>query len=108
MSKLAVSPVEVPSAVDWRSGLCGTCIHRDTCALRSRNTAPVVFCEEFTPVEPGAQSFSAGFGPRLRPVPAPSTDRASEWIGLCKSCANRHHCTLRKPFGGVWHCEEFA
>lgn len=104
----ATARVEPPSAIDWDQGLCTTCIHRETCHLRSRSSAPVVFCEEFTPVKPDARTPAAGVGPHLRPVPPPSSERPSEWIGLCKNCANRHHCTLRKPLGGVWHCEEFA
>lgn len=108
MSKAAVSPIETPPTVDWDQGLCTTCVHRDACGLRSRNAAPVVFCEEFTPVETGSSPSAPGLGHRLRTVPPPQPARAAEWIGLCKSCNNRHHCTLRKPPGGVWHCEEFA
>lgn len=108
MHKAAVSPIGAPSTVDRDQGLCITCVHRETCGLRSRNATPVIFCEEFTPVAAGAVSSSAGLGHRLRTVAPPQPTREPEWIGLCKSCANRHHCTLRKPLGGVWHCEEFA
>lgn len=108
MRKVPVSRVEPPLTVDWDQGLCTTCIHRETCGLRSRSLTPVIFCEEFSPVEGGRQAATTGFTPRLRRMPPTPPARAAEWIGLCKSCANRHHCTLRKPLGGVWHCEEFA
>ncbi|HDI61009.1 MAG TPA: hypothetical protein ENF48_11775 [Desulfobacteraceae bacterium] len=107
MGKAAASRFEPAPTVGWDRGLCATCIHQDTCGLRSRQAAPVVFCEEFTPTAPGSRTAPAA--PRLRPVASPPSGQAAEeWIGLCKSCANHHHCTLRKPIGGVWHCEEFA
>jgi len=28
--------------------------------------------------------------------------------GLCVNCDHRDVCTLRKPEGGVWRCEEYA
>jgi hypothetical protein len=27
--------------------------------------------------------------------------------GLCVNCAERRNCTLPRPEGGVWHCEEY-
>jgi hypothetical protein len=109
MKQLAFSEqVEIPGA-DLASGLCVTCLYRPACGLRPRTDEPVVFCEEFCPLESSGPMTLKFDTKHLRPVAV--TDRMPEsnpWIGLCKSCANRHRCTLRKPAGGVWHCEEFA
>jgi len=109
MTRPALSiPVDTP-ALEPDSGLCSTCIHRETCGFGSHNDEPVLFCEEFTPIETSGRKSIAIIAKRLRPVLAPDLDEESdEWIGLCKSCANRQRCILRKPVGGVWHCEEFA
>jgi len=101
---LAQTPIFAPHA-----GLCETCTYQDACGLRPDFDPPVVFCEEFCPDETGQRRKLAAV--RLQSVAAPDPDlelESVEMIGLCKSCANRNRCTLRKPAGGVWHCEEFA
>jgi hypothetical protein len=27
--------------------------------------------------------------------------------GLCANCEKRQTCTLQRPEGGVWHCDEY-
>jgi hypothetical protein len=47
------------------------------------------------------------------PIPAagdlrgdpPNGDEALK--GLCAHCDKRETCTLPKPEGGVWHCDEY-
>jgi len=29
-------------------------------------------------------------------------------LGLCKNCEKRKTCTIPKPEGGVWRCEEYS
>lgn len=84
------------------AGLCGTCNYVDTCTLRARQASPVLYCEEFDvrgpvielPVRAPAATLDEPFGPRA--------------AGLCVNCAHRATCTLPRPEGGVWHCEEYA
>ncbi len=85
------------------SGLCETCMYQQDCSLRSVLEPSVMFCEEFSPEETKRRPALAAVG-----FPSPAAPEPVELIGLCKNCANRAHCTLRKPVGGVWHCEEFA
>ena len=50
---------------------------------------------------------------RTRPQPIKecknfvSYKSSPEILGLCVNCENRDTCKLRKPEGGVWHCEEY-
>jgi len=43
----------------------------------------------------------------------PTTDKPEknrddgEIVDLCATCVKRDTCTLPKPEGGVWHCEEY-
>jgi hypothetical protein len=30
-----------------------------------------------------------------------------EFKGLCRDCKERLTCTVPKPVGGIWHCEEY-
>lgn len=32
---------------------------------------------------------------------------SDQYKGLCRNCKKRKGCTLPKPEGGVWHCEEY-
>ncbi len=31
----------------------------------------------------------------------------SELKGLCRNCENRYICIIKKPEGGVWHCDNY-
>ncbi len=33
--------------------------------------------------------------------------KTTELAGLCVTCDERHHCTIKKPHGGVWYCDEY-
>ena len=81
--------------------LCSTCIHAEACRGRSTSDNPILFCEEFE-VLVGQTDGQASvvFGRTRR--------RASRKpIGLCLNCDNAATCTIPRPDGGIWHCQEY-
>ena len=95
-------PESPPSSLPYRD-LCSTCNHAEACGSRSTPERPILFCEWFDVFIPA---------PTPAPVAAPPERSASgqgafEHRGLCVNCENREDCTMAKPEGGVWHCEEY-
>ena len=80
-------------------GLCATCAHSPTCLYLKQATRPITQCEEFRVFSPQQQGDEKAEAPS---VPESSGDK-----GLCVNCENRDTCTLPRPEGGVWHCEEY-
>ena len=82
--------------------LCSTCSHETACGSRSTPERPILFCELFEVPAPV---------PTAAPVAAvperPARDQGVEHRGLCVNCDNRRECTMAKPAGGIWHCEEY-
>jgi hypothetical protein len=90
-------------------GLCSTCNHREVCTRRPGFRPPVLSCEEFDVTTPGGVEQStptAGAEPRRRGRQKTAEDSGRS--GLCSNCDNRNACSLPKPPGGVWHCEEYV
>ncbi len=59
------------------------------------------FCElfeVFAPPPPGTVAAAR------EPVGSQDT---GEYKGLCVNCENRNTCSVPRPEGGVWHCEEY-
>ena len=82
--------------------LCSTCNHAPACSNRGTPDSPMFFCEEFDAYVP--VTVDAG----SRPAPAGTAIRESQkHKGLCANCENRETCTMPRPEGGVWHCEEY-
>ena len=92
------------------SGICLGCRTVSTCTYLKDPRRPVLQCEDFE-----------GYGPRrvataVRDIFA-ATDLQSgsdadkkdskKHKGLCSICEDYDSCTLSKPEGGVWHCEEY-
>lgn len=88
------------------ASLCANCIHQQDCAYLAGTASPIQHCEMYV-CGPSAR-------PRLSLVQRGDGDAAYEVheaapsLGLCVNCENRGTCTLPKPLGGVWHCEEFC
>ena len=95
--------IDVDPELELDPGLCSTCIHADHCALRSNPYRAVYECEEFS-IGPAAKEPS-----RLRIVDPPGdrVEPVDGLRGLCVNCEHRDSCTLPRPAGGVWHCEEY-
>ena len=90
--------------------LCSTCSHAETCGNRSTPQRPIFFCEMFEVFAPPPAATAT----RLRRAataaaargPASQQD-AGHYKGLCVNCDSRNTCTLPRPEGGIWHCEEY-
>ena len=83
--------------------LCSNCDNAGSCEGRTRPRRPIFFCEEF-------MVFGAAPAPEPAPGTQPQTQQASGingHIGLCMNCESADTCTLPKPAGGIWHCEEY-
>lgn len=98
--------VEQEPVLELDQGICRTCIHASRCRLRSDPSRPIYHCEEFSA---GPSAENPG---RLRIVREPDDqtnagDEQEGLRGLCINCENRSTCTLPRPAGGVWHCEEY-
>ena len=83
--------------------LCSNCNHAEACGGRSSPRRPIFFCEEFDVFVP------VPISPPVRSLPTQPNKRQStnEHTGLCMNCDNAETCTLPKPEGGIWHCEEY-
>jgi hypothetical protein len=83
--------------------LCGSCTFGTACMNRGTRERPKLYCEQF--------DVESKETPAWEPsdvVADPSPTDAGESRGLCCNCENRNHCTITKPEGDVWHCEEYA
>lgn len=88
------------------TGLCSTCRHRAECTLRRPGDSPKLECEEHDVYDHAPTNWvrlAAGY--EAAPVHVPPTNGL---LGLCADCAHRDACTLPKPEGGVWRCEEYC
>ena len=79
--------------------LCSTCSQAKACGNRSTPERPILFCELFEVAVPVVAA-----NPRERPA---NRQDAAEHKGLCVNCESREDCTMVRPRGGVWHCEEY-
>jgi len=96
-------PVSPPPGRPYRD-LCSTCLHAEACGSRSSPERPILFCELFEVFVP-TQMAAPAAAPPERPA---GGQGAVEPKGLCVNCANRENCTMARPEGGVWHCEEYS
>ena len=82
--------------------LCSTCCHERTCGSPSTPERPILFCELFEVLAPAPTA-----SPAAAPPERPASGQGVEHRGLCVNCDNRHECTMARPEGGVWYCEEY-
>lgn len=94
--------VQGVSGAPVTGGVCVNCVHATTCRLSSSRTEPVWDCEEYRASGgPDAVAVKLNGGP-------PADYARARRLGLCVDCVHRECCTLPKPEGGVWHCEEYS
>lgn len=92
--ELVILEAEATSVPD----LCSTCAHVGDCVYARTGREPVLECEFFA--TEGALE--------VREAPAVETEAEPELLaGLCANCEHRADCSLPRPAGGVWHCEEY-
>lgn len=83
-----VMPKQSPSKF-----LCLNCIHASECGHHKNFCVRISYCKDY---EPHSKENSG------------KNSSDDKFIGLCKTCKNRLHCTLPKSEGGVWHCEHYC
>ena len=87
-------------------GLCSTCRNAASCTFPRDADTPVLRCEEFVSMELAAAGRPKHGAPTGLSGGGDDPDEA-RYLGLCRTCAARHTCTLPKPEGGVWDCQEY-
>jgi hypothetical protein len=90
--------------VDEFLDLCGICVSGPGCMNRGTRIKPKLFCEQFE-VELAPEPAWEDADPPARPE---NTIADGPLRGLCCNCDNRSHCTITKPEGDIWHCEEYC
>jgi hypothetical protein len=73
--------------------LCPTCLYFPDCTQRIEQQDVIRSCDRY--VEDPSH------------VQTTNEDIRGEFKGLCRYCTKRDNCTIFKPKGGVWHCEEY-
>jgi hypothetical protein len=90
----------IDDATNAAVDLCATCLHASDCVYATPDREPVLQCEFFE-IEGAANE--------VIDEPAKDVEEAPTGLaGLCVNCERRADCTLPRPAGGVWHCEEYA
>lgn len=77
-------------------GICAACRYGATCP--NHHGATVLQCEQFE---------GEACAPPAAPHCVTARPRAARAKGLCSVCWLLLSCTLPKPKGGVWQCEEY-
>lgn len=79
--------------------LCTNCMHREGCSICQARAAAIHYCEEYE-----AATLQGINWESQQPVAMPMPPIEA---GICVNCERRHTCTVEKPEGGIWHCEEY-
>ena len=79
-------------------GICSNCERLETCTYPS-TTSETWFCEEY--------SVARAPDAKAKPVDMHVDEVPEPKMGLCVNCEARGTCTLPKPVGGVWFCNEY-
>jgi hypothetical protein len=86
-------------------GICMTCDNDSSCMYSRENSEQVSQCEEFNN---GSHKEPKSTNKCYSQQKSSSNESDSDkYNGLCKNCENRKSCTLNKPEGGIWHCQEY-
>ncbi|GAB4310162.1 MAG: hypothetical protein Kow0090_23360 [Myxococcota bacterium] len=89
-------------------GLCQNCALLPRCGFAASATKRIDFCEEFcAESEQGEACIKMATESNLLRLAAPTPSHGEELLGLCKNCAKSGDCSLPKPKGGTWFCEEY-
>ena len=108
VAELTVKGRKKAMAHNPNPGICGQCIHAESCTYPRPDDRPVLACDEFEgyPMRAVARVSSIK---RTRSTASAETSEGviSLYRGLCSTCEKRSGCDFPKPEGGVWHCEEY-
>ena len=89
-------------------GICANCKNLQFCTYPKNQTRPIMQCEEFVGIEPERKQGKKVVSLRFYQAKTRSKGKElSKYKGLCRYCKNREFCTLPRPEGGVWICDEY-
>lgn len=80
-------------------GVCQNCMYNDNCALKTSDTIPVNYCNEY--------SLTNQKGFLKTPDLSNSLDLQNNYEGLCKSCDHVSSCSLKSIDRYVLNCEHY-
>ena len=86
------------------SGLCVTCNNGSFCVFRKKRGFDAIYCDTFDISSLNGKGRVAVIFDEIKSSVKKTN---GEVLGLCSNCENYDNCTLPKPDGGVWHCEEY-
>ena len=92
------------------SGICLCCKTVATCTYLKDPRRLVLQCEDFEGDEPRRVATAVkNILPANDPKSGSDVEKkdSRKPKGLCSICEDYGSCTLSKPEGGVWHCEEY-
>ncbi len=84
------------------SGLCINCLNAEECSYRVNHTRPIIFCEEFSCIDPSESKSNIA-----RVIPKIENSLNSSLKGLCSNCENSETCNLQRTDDIVINCEEY-
>ena len=93
------SEIRVNAATRFND-LCANCMQRDDCSICRARTSAIHYCEEYA-----AATLQGIQWDNRPPVASPKPPIEA---GICVNCEKRATCTVERPDGGIWHCEEYA
>jgi len=87
------------------SDLCSTCDDGFSCNHSKLHQNPVIQCEEFScaPTPSNKNDKES----KMSNTDSREKNNPNNYKGLCANCENSKTCTIDKPEGGIWHCEEY-
>ena len=80
--------------------LCTNCMQRDNCSICNARKSAIQYCEEYE-----AATLQGIQWDNRPPVASPKPPVEA---GICVNCEKRATCSVERPDGGIWHCEEYA
>jgi len=104
LAKKKISKINIPKV-----GLCAHCLNADECTYPKDPDRPTLFCDEYVGYEARPEPKVTNVTvTRTAAKPHAAESEEGTYRGLCRTCANREHCTFPRPEGGVWRCEEYV
>lgn len=79
------------------SEICQTCAKFSTCKRCVESKHRILSCDEFEKSKTNEDSNHLEI----------ENHEFTRDKGLCTNCTKRTYCTLNRPEGGVWHCNEY-
>jgi hypothetical protein len=87
--------------------LCCACTYKAKCMDHGTAENPKLFCEQFDSGEFTPHIRKKSDNGSARSHRFDQANHSDEVGGLCANCENRSNCTIARPEGHIWHCEEY-